>query len=1699
MGHNMQGGNGNGPNSGKGGNGRTGAICSNCSNINNGNNGAVYGAGGGGSLIHLNNWASSWSYATGGNGANGVVIITYTSSSPTASASSNSPICAGQTLTLTGSATGGSPGYTYSWTGPNGFTSTLQNPTIPNATTAATGTYTLVVTDAAGCTDTKTVNVTVNTTPTIDPGSNSPICAGQTLNLTAGGTASTYSWTGPNGFTSSVQNPTISNATTAATGTYTLVASNGTCSATDNVSVTVNPSPTATAGSNSPVCTGKPINLTSSGGGTYSWTGPNGFTSSSQNPSIPSAVSANGGTYTVTVTGANGCTSQATTSVTVNNSPNPSAGSNSPVCQGSTINLTSSGAGFFGSYSWTGPNGFTSNSQNPSISNATASHAGTYTVTATNLSGCSAQTTVNVIVNPSPTATAGSNAPICVGSTLNLTANGGSSYSWTGPNGFTSSSQNPSIPNVTAANAGMYTVTVTQSGCSSTATVDVSINPLPTVTVNSNNPCVGDNINLTSSGGVSYSWTGPNGFTSTLQNPTIPNATASNAGTYTVIVTGANGCTNTGNVVVSVNTAPTASGNSNSPVCVGQAINLTSSGGSSYSWTGPNGFTSNQQNPSISSATASNAGTYTVTVSNGSCSSQATVNVVVNSLPDPGATAAPVTICVGNTITLNGTGGVSYSWTGPNGFTSSSQNPTIPNATTAASGTYTVVVTGANGCSANATVSITVNPLPNVSSNVNSPVCVGSAINLTSTAGGSSYSWTGPNGFTSSVQNPTISSATTAMSGLYTVTMTNASGCSNSSSISVTVNDVPTVTVSPNTSVCEGNAINLTSNGGSSYSWTGPNGFTSTLQNPTILNAGVSNTGTYVVTVTNGSGCSAQGSTTITVNPRPAITVSASPTTICSGNSSTLLVTGPAGTTYNWDNGHVGSSQSVSPTITTIYTVTATASNSCQTIDQITINVNPSPTYSASLTNPTCGNLNGQIVLTANNGTPLYSYSINNGATSQASGTFSGLGAGTYNILITDASGCTVTGTENLSNLGAPTINNATPTNPSCNGACDGSISIVASGGTGTLTYQWYDQANNPIGFNSTSISSLCAGSYSVTVTDANNCVASTNISITNPPLVDASFTLTDYCEGSSNNATNIATPGGTFAFNPNPMDGSSINGSTGEITNGIGGTTYSITYTTPGACPNTSTQTVTVTSPVDPGVISGPTLICPTGTSTYTSNGDAGGIWATSNPSIATIDGSGNLTAVSTGTFDVTYTLFGTGGCPNDNATLSVTIDDNTSPVFNACVNDTTMSSAIVGSCDIIVPDFTSSNQIDVTDNCSDLASGTIVITQNPTAGTTLGAGTHTIVLTATDAYGNNSTCSFNLTVTDTIAPVFNGGCLNDTTIYSSNNACDIVVPYFTNNSQLNVTDNCSDVASGTLVVTQSPTAGSTLGVGSHTITLTATDNSGNTSTCTFNLSVQDTISPSVIINVASPIVCENDTVSWTETISDNCVVQTVVSSHNSNTVFPVGTTTVTYTVTDVNGNVTQTTFDITVIENPIITLSGNDTVTVCSGLNTTLSIANPDSNTTYTWYFGNSQLGTGSSYTVESVLPADGGVYTVIATNANGCTSSHEILLIVEACSIVIPEVFSPNGDGQNDKFYIEGLDGYPNSKVWIYNRWGSEVYYHENYQNDWDGKSISKLNVAGDDLPEGTYYYILQLGGNEGQPNAGEMHKGYVYLKR
>ncbi|MCS7074235.1 MAG: hypothetical protein NZ108_07195, partial [Bacteroidia bacterium] len=260
---------------------------------------------------------------------------------PPPTAGSNSPLCAGQTLNLTASTVSGA---TYLWNGPNGFTSTLQNPSISNVTTAASGTYN-VVAIVSGCTSSvASVTVTIHPIPTSPIAAyNSPLCSGQTLNLTASTVAgATYAWVGPNGFSSTIQNPSITNVTSASSGNYNVVAiANGCTSAVSTVSVVINSPPsTPTVSSNSPNCAGSPLNLvaSSSPGASYSWTGPNGFTSNQQNPSIPNPTTAASGIYSV-VAIANGCTSATSTiNVIVNQVNAPTPNSNSPICVGQTLN-----------------------------------------------------------------------------------------------------------------------------------------------------------------------------------------------------------------------------------------------------------------------------------------------------------------------------------------------------------------------------------------------------------------------------------------------------------------------------------------------------------------------------------------------------------------------------------------------------------------------------------------------------------------------------------------------------------------------------------------------------------------------------------------------------------------------------------------------------------------------------------------------------------------------------------------------------------------------------------------------------------------------------------------------------------------------------------------------------------------------------------------------------------------------------------------------------------------------------------------------------------------------------------------------------------------------------------------------------------------------------------------------------------------
>ncbi|MFN8358083.1 MAG: hypothetical protein U0Y10_26710 [Spirosomataceae bacterium] len=232
--------------------------------------------------------------------------------------------------------------------------------------------------------------------------------------------------------------------------------------------------------------------------------------------------------------------------------------------------------------------------------------AGVYSVSVTNSNSCSNSATTSVVVYPKPSITIASNSPVCEGNTISLSASGGTSYSWSGYAAFASTQQNPSQASATTSMAGVYSVSVTNSNsCSNSATTSVVVYPKPSITIASNSPvCEGTTISLSASGGTTYSWAGRN-FSSSLQNPSQASATTSMAGVYSVSVTNSNSCSNSATTSVVVNPKPSITIASNSPVCEGNTISLSASGGTSYSWSLPlpllRLFASTQQNPSQAS------------------------------------------------------------------------------------------------------------------------------------------------------------------------------------------------------------------------------------------------------------------------------------------------------------------------------------------------------------------------------------------------------------------------------------------------------------------------------------------------------------------------------------------------------------------------------------------------------------------------------------------------------------------------------------------------------------------------------------------------------------------------------------------------------------------------------------------------------------------------------------------------------------------------------------------------------------------------------------------------------------------------------------------------------------------------------------------------------------------------------------------
>ena len=638
--------------------------------------------------------------------SNPVSVTVYVNPTPSPSISGDVSVCENSTNVVY--STQNNSGNTYSWSVSGGTIVSGQNTSSITVNWGSAGSGSVSVTETnpnTGCSGTDVLNVTINSLPTATASDNSPVCEGSTLTLTGGANGMTsYAWTGPNGFTSNEQSPTVSDSATAAmSGTYTLTVTdaNG-CTNTATTTVTVNALPAVSASSNSPTCEGFPLTLIGGPNGmtSYAWSGPNGFTSNEQSPTVSdSATTAMSGTYSITVTDANGCTNTASADVTIYPTPVASATSNSPVCEGTPLNLIGLPDGM-ASYSWSGTNGFSSSSQNPTVSNtASQSMAGIYTLTVTDEHGCYNSDTVSVTVLPQPDIEFVSVHNVsCFGGndgSAEVSASGASSpYNYLWITGDTTT-----VADNLA--SGWYRVSVTDAnGCLSVDSVQITEPDSLHIDFAVNNvSCYGagdGEITANVTGGTtpySYSWN--TGSTSNTISGLQP-------GSYSVTVTDANGCVDERSANITQPEPIIVNETVSDPLCYGDTINvsLETTGGTepySYSWsTGDTG-----------SVVGVLAGDYvtTVTDANG-CDTIIQVSVDYGDL-------TPVT--------------VTDSVYQPNGYefnidiTASGGNPpynylwnsghTTEDITVSTAGNYIVTVTDINGCSAYDTVNIKINLL----------------------------------------------------------------------------------------------------------------------------------------------------------------------------------------------------------------------------------------------------------------------------------------------------------------------------------------------------------------------------------------------------------------------------------------------------------------------------------------------------------------------------------------------------------------------------------------------------------------------------------------------------------------------------------------------------------------------------------------------------------------------------------------------------------------------------------------------------------------------------------------------------------------------------------------------------------------------------------------------------------------------------
>ena len=632
--------------------------------------------------------------------------------------------------------------------------------------------------------------------------------------------------------------------------------------------------------------------------------------------------------------------------------------------------------------------------------------------------------------------------------------------------------------------------------------------------------------------------------------------TFSGSGTYTVRLIISGGPCNAPDTITQTIHILSVSPTVQNVTCFGGnngAINITTTGGTgiyNYSWTG--GSTSQNQ-------TGLTAGTYTVTVTSAqSCS--ATSSSTVTQPAAVTVTATPTGAgCNGGTsgaINTNVTGGTApytYSWGG---------GIATPNRTGLAAGTYAVTVTDSKGCTGTGTATVTQSAAITSNITTTNTTCgasTGSAT-LTVANGTAPYHFLWSNGATT--QNLTSLAGNT-----YTVTITDAGGCTASASGTVAQTGAPTVTAIPTQITCNNandGQVNITVNGGNpayTYSWSNM----PTTQNITNL-AG----GTYTVTVLDAQSCTATASAVI-INPQPVVVTLTPQNETCFGNSNASInsnvIGGTPGFTYVWSN--AATTANISGLAINTYSVTVSDQNHCTASASTTIAQPTQLTASAAATGASCfGQTNGTVTLTMGGGTNPDVFLWSNAATTQ---NLSAVGAATYTVTAMDANGCTVTASATV-NQPTAIVFTGTPANAQCFGYTNGSITVTnPTGGVSPFTFAWNNNATTQ------SLTNIANGNYTITVTDASNCTATAVYTVGSPPAIIIDSTVTNVtCFGGADGSIALTATGGsgsgyTYLWGDN---------STASTLANVGAGQYSVTVTDGNAC--TMGASFTVSQPAN-------------------------------------------------------------------------------------------------------------------------------------------------------------------------------------------------------------------------------------------------------------------------------------------------------------------------------------------------------------------------------------------------------------------------------------------------------------------------------------------------------------------------------------